>query len=400
MNEKQYLRDLALRQAELAASPENQRLREEWYKHNSLQGDRPMVVFEEETCKQEFFTPKCEDPMARYLESQLLQNIRAHELIGDDKVVPDFIRIPVKIESQFFGVTPHRIKAAQGPGFHDEPVLVDLSEDLEKLSASQFTYNREETRRLEDLAGDVMGDILPPRRVNELNQWHFALTQHVVNLMGMENMFLAMYETPEEFHQLMAFLLEDMRRLLRWEEKEGLLFPNAGNDYMGSGSYCFNHELPDHGPVTSRQTWGHTNSQETVCVSPQMYGEFIFPYLRDLAGEFGLLYYGCCEPANPIWDDYISKLPNLRKVSVSAWCDEAFMAERLAGSRVIYSRKPTPNFLGVGENFDEAAFRDYMAKTINLTRDCHVEIIFRDIYTLHGDTAKARRAVEIVRSLI
>ena len=90
MDEKQYLRDLAQRQAELAAHPDNAALAQAWYDHNSLRGQRPMVVFEEETCKQEFFQLQCEDPLARYVEGQLLQTIRAKELIGDDKVVPDF----------------------------------------------------------------------------------------------------------------------------------------------------------------------------------------------------------------------------------------------------------------------------------------------------------------------
>ena len=217
------------------------------------------------------------NPLARYVEGQLLQTIRAKELIGDDKVVPDFFRVPVQIESQFFGVERHRTVAAEGLGYHDEPVLVNLEEDLSKLRPSEFHYNKAATERLENFAGDILGDVLPLRRVNELNQWHFAPTQHVVNLMGMENLFLAMFDAPEALHRLMAFLVEDMRRLLRWEEQEGLLFANAGNDYMGSGSYCFNRELPASGPVVSTQTWGHSNSQESVGISPEQYAEFVFP---------------------------------------------------------------------------------------------------------------------------
>lgn len=218
--------------------------------------------------------------------------------------------------------------------------------------------------------------------------------------MGMENLFLAMFDAPEALHRLMAFLVEDMRRLLRWEEQEGLLFANAGNDYMGSGSFCFNRELPASGPVVSTQTWGHSNSQESVGISPEQYAEFVFPYIQEIAREFGLFYYGCCEPVDPIWDDCLCKLPNLRKVSISAWCDEEKMAERLSKAPVIYSRKPSPNFLGVDHVLDEEAFRAYIKRTIDLTRGCHVEIIFRDIYTLHGNPDKARRAVEIVRSLM
>lgn len=400
MDERQILRELAKRQRELAESPENKALEVLWYEHNALKGSSPMVVFEEDSCKAELFTLRCESEQARFLESQLLQNIRAKELIGDDKVVPCCIDIPVKIDAKLFGITQRRTVAAEGLGFHDEPVLTDLSEDFEKLAPSVFSLDEAYTGGMERYAEETLGDILPPRRVNTLNRWHFTPTQHAVNLMGMENMFLAMYDTPEEFKAMMQFFAEDFRRLLRWEEENGVLFANAGNDYMGSGSYCFNGELAQDGAVASRQTWGHMNSQETVGVNPEMYGEFVFPCYEQTAKEFGLLYYGCCEPVHPIWDEYLSKIPNLRKVSISPWCDEAFMAERLAGGRVIYSRKPSPNFLGVMPELDEDAFTASIKNTLSLTRDCHIEFIFRDVYTLHANPAKARRAVEIVRGLL
>ena len=73
------------------------------------------------------------------------------------------------------------------------------------------------------------------------------------------------------------------------------------------------------------------------------------------------------------------------------------MSERLAGSNVIYSRKPSPNFIGVQKEFDEDAFRQYIRKTARLTKRCETEYIFRDIYSLHGNLEKLRRAVEIVR---
>lgn len=177
----------------------------------------------------------------------------------------------------------------------------------------------------------------------------------------------------------MQFILDDHRFFLRWQEENGLPFANSGNDYMGSGSYCFNQELKQQGTALSTETWGYINSQESVGISNEMYGEFIFPYYQQMAKEFGLLYYGCCEPADGIWEDYISKLPNLRKVSVSPWCNEEFLAERLKNSRVIYSRKPSPNFVGVNPELDEEAFRAYIKKTVDLTKDCHTEFIFRDV---------------------
>ncbi len=194
MNEKEYLRDLAKHQLELAFSARNEELKKEWYDHNSLKGKRPMVVFEEETCKDEFLQLQCEDRDARFLEAQMQQNIKAFEFIADDKVIPEYLKIPVQIQSDFFGVKQKRTVATEKLGYHIEPVLQDLSEDLVKLKPSEFHFDREATEHLENLAADWLGDLLPARRVNTLNYWHFTPTQHVGNLMGMENMFLAMYE--------------------------------------------------------------------------------------------------------------------------------------------------------------------------------------------------------------
>ena len=62
---------------------------------------------------------------------------------------------------------------------------------------------------------------------------------------------------------------------------------------------------------------------------------------------------------------------------------------------MIYSRKPSPNFIGVG-NFDELAFTEQITKTLKAAKDCTVEFSFRDIYTLNGDIKKPGKAVKIV----
>ena len=72
----------------------------------------------------------------------------------------------------------------------------------------------------------------------------------------------------------------------------------------------------------------------------------------------------------------------------------------LKNSNVIYSRKPRPNYIGVEKNFDEEAFRQHIAKTLKAAKDCKLEFIFRDIYTLSGDISKPGRAVKIVREMI
>ncbi|MDL2293330.1 hypothetical protein LJC60_01715 [Ruminococcaceae bacterium OttesenSCG-928-D13] len=77
----------------------------------------------------------------------------------------------------------------------------------------------------------------------------------------------------------------------------------------------------------------------------EMYAEFVFPYYERIAQVYGRLSYGCCEPVDPVWD-MVSRLPNLRKISISPWCNEEKMGEALRGSSIIYHRKPSPTSLG------------------------------------------------------
>jgi len=122
--------------------------------------------------------------------------------------------------------------------------------------------------------------------------------------------------------------------------------------------------------------------------------------IRMMAKLCGLLSYGCCEPVHPCWRDYICKLPGLRKVSVSPWCNEEYIGEALRGTRIIYHRKPSPNFIGVGKELDETAFRQHILKTIKCAKGCKLEFSFRDVYTLEGNAQKPRQAVHIIRELL
>ncbi len=401
--EKKHLRELAKRQREYANLPVMAERTRLWILHNRLQGERPMVVMEEGTFLGELLPPpQCESPAAAMIERQLAHSIAVHERIDDDKVIPDFFDVGLSIDVTWFGHTPKRTVASEGLGFHVTPLIEQIGRDFDKLGPSVFRFDAEHTDRFADAVNETIGDILPIRRKNHINHWCFGITQHMVNLMGMENMLCAMMDEPEEFHRLMRFITDELLRFLRWQQENGLLPLNNGNDYMGSGSYCFfDGPLgePVCGPVRSVDLWGHLNSQESVGISARMYREMIFPYYAELAAQFGLLYYGCCEPVNAIWDDCLSHLPNLRKVSISPWCDEDFMAQRLAGSRTIYSRKPSPNFIGVHPALDADAFRAHIRKTADLTKGCKTEYIFRDIYTLSGNPGKVKEAVRITREL-
>ena len=73
------------------------------------------------------------------------------------------------------------------------------------------------------------------------------------------------------------------------------------------------------------------------------------------------------------------------------------MGEALKGKRVVYQRKPSPNFLGVGVQLDEEALRAHIRHTVQAARGCQLEMTQRDVYTVAGSPEKVRRYVEILR---
>lgn len=403
--ERNYLRELAKRQMEYASLPVMAERTKRWYYHNDFVRNERMVVMELQSFEKELLPPsRCENPVAKELEYQLLYHTTNHELIDDDKVVPDFLTLEWDIHNTSYGfeVQYHHALDGQGRniGFSWDHAIQNVAEDLGKFKEWEFSADREKTAKRLELAGDILGDIIKVVPINTNTVWGTMITHRVVTLMGMENMFTSFYDYPDEMHALCEYLTRNLLRFLYWQEAEGLLTLNNGNQYAGAGSFGFTTRLPKEGydgKVRVKDLWLNTNSQESVGLSPDMYGEFVYPYARRLAEACGMLYYGCCEPVHTIWERYLKEMPNLEKVSISAWCNEEFMGQALKDSRVIYSRKPNPTFIGAEKVFNEPAFREHIRHTVSCAKDCNLEIIFRDIYTTMGERLRAKRAVEIVR---
>ena len=408
--ERAYLRELAKRQAEYAALPIMETRKQMWYALNDAHpGARPPVIIETWTFDRDFMPEnvfQCHSELGRQIETQLLRNIRNHELIDDDKVMPDTFNISWFIEEDEFGVPidVETIKDAQDieTGFRFKHPIKDLASDLSLLKPTSLRVDRQRTHDYQAFLEDLFGDVLPVR-IQTGCHVSTMLTNRVIELMGMQNYFMAIYDQPELVHQLMGYLRDNALRRMHWMEAEGLLRLNNGNQDSFGSSYNFTKNLPgpDYDGSNTRLSdlWGCSNSQETVGLSHKMFREFCFPYYRDVCEPWGLIYYGCCEPAHPFWSE-ISQLPHLKKVSISRWCDQQFMGEALQGTEIVYSRKPDPNFLSVDVQLDEQAWAAHIRETLQATPGVSVEFIIRDVYTLHGNIENAHKAVAIARQVI
>lgn len=402
--DRQRLRELAKKQMDFAQSESNRELVALWRRHNSFMGERPLIHIEVGTFQQEVIAPllQCEDGFARGVEYNLLHNVVNAELFGDDRPVAPYYQLSYPTWFHLFGqqLQEDVITDASGlqMGHKFAHSITDLQKDFAKiLEPSTFGVNKGLAEHQKAILEDIFADILPVKLT--MGSLYAVPTQKVVHMMGMQAMLFAMYDYPDAFQQMMARIAEDYIAYFHFLQAEGYLLPTTAYESLAQGSFCFWEEEPAHTPPHTSDVWGFMDSQETVGLSPEMFREFIFPCYRQIGALFGRLSYGCCEPVHTFWED-IKTFSNLKKVSVSPWCDEAFMAEQLRGQDIIFHRKPSPNYLGVGNTLDEDAFRAHIEHTIKTARGCHLEITQRDVYTVNHDIRKVRRYVEIIRESI
>jgi len=407
------LRGLAQKQKEISELPVMEMRRKIWTDmNNCVSGARPPIALENGTFNRDFMPPEifeCTSEYGRKLEGQMLENIRRHEILNDDHVCPGSLSIAWHIQRDEFGVEipVSYEKDSEGivTGYHFDCPVKDLETDsIDFLKPSTFELDREGTIREKETLEEFFGDILPVV-VENGNYCSGPLTQRLMRLMSMETFFLGMYIAPEKLHAVMRYLTDNAKSYALWAERENILVPNHRNQCSCGTCYNFTGLLPqkDFDPkhVRLRDLWGVTDSQETVGVSPEFFAEFCLPYYQEFAELFGLLYFGCCEPVDPIWES-ISKLPNLHAVSISRWADQEKMGEYLHGRGIVYSRKPDPNFLSVDVTLNEDGWRNEIRKTLEVVvrQQLPAELIVRDVYTLHGNLNNAVSAVRIAREVI
>jgi hypothetical protein len=416
--DRETIRELATKWMELASQPVMNERKRLWKAVHDLKSERPVILVE--TSPIEGFVSeselRCEDPFLRAVEKNMLDNVRHAEEVGDDIVFEPYYRIGWQLDTSDFGVPVEMKPATTAQG--DQSLGYSFNfpikkpEDIKKLKKRTFAVDREETMKSKEMLEDIMGDTLPVKVANydpfagELgnNEWtgmfFFGLTWQVYRFIGNDGLLYWLYDAPETIHRLMEFMYDDRVALFEFLEREGLIEVNTDSQMAGPRSYGYVSDLPlpDYeGEVTLKNLWGWAESQEATIISPKMYKEFVLPYLAELSSRFGLVYYGCCEPVDDRLELIMDAIPNLRSVSVSGWADFEKVGE-LLGRKYVYSRKPTPAFIsGADPDWDLA--EDDMKKTYTATRDCNVEILVRDLYTIDGDRPRLRKWVDMTKSI-
>jgi len=400
--DRKIVRDLARRVAEIAAMPVMVERRELWTRHNRLEPTRPLILVFPEGAWGELLPGSalaCEGEELRGIEWGLRSRIYQYERIGDDSVIERDWVVGKAVSDTGWGLVPRHVpSSAERGAWGFDPVILEPA-DLRKLRAPRVVYDEKETERRLRLAQDLLGDILDVK-LKGVSHISFHLMSLYCQLRGLVQVMLDMYENPSMLHDAMSILEEGNRGLVRQYVEMNLLSLNNDGTYHSSGGVGYTTELPapgfDPARVRPCDMWSSAESQEMAQVSPEMHWEFAMAYEARLLEPFGLNGYGCCEDLTEKLD-YVLRLPNMRRISISPFANVRRCAEKL-GARYIFSWKPHPAHL-VGE-FDEEQIRRYIARALDETRGCVVEMILKDTHTCEGRPERFTRWVELAREQV
>jgi hypothetical protein len=404
--DKQRLRELAGKYAEYACGETMNERREKWRLHNRLQEKTFPFHIEDNGSYFSDLTPplECEDDRCRDLEGRLLHALTAYEMINDDRIIPNRFIVDwrTSMTSICDELSIRHADNGQGSslGYETNRPISDIDRDMGKLKKREISLDAGETDRHAELAKEVFAGLLPVEVGRPSSLYSHGITNKAVDLMGMEELYLQMAMNPDAVHRLFGFLAEDNLALGQWEEDQGLLTLNHdGNQGYCSGSSLFSDETATAAgeQVVSTDRYGYLESQESAGVSAEMFDEFLMPHFSKLAAKFKLLKFGCCEAVHNLMP-VLRRLPGLRKVSVTPWCDLDVLVETCPAD-IIWCRKPIPLKL-CGTTFDSNDLRAHLQETLDKGAGHFVEFVYRDTNLLTGEmTDRVAQTCDMIRNL-
>jgi hypothetical protein len=407
--DRDTVRRLAGELAELAQDPIQQQRIAGWKRVNSLQSHRPMlwiteIPWGEFEHKVEELAPVCEDPRLRGIEAGLRRQLFTARRLSCDEVVEGVFYVGKKISRMGFGVPIREQQLKQDGGtyiqsHHYEPVISDF-EDIEKIQMPDVVYDEQGTLADKAFFDELLGDILEVKLAGP-RQHFFNAWDQLVRWTGVTEALMDLVARPDFIHAIMRRMTDSFTlRMTQLEERNLLDFPHP-LARVGSGAASYTDELPqpDYDPdhIRTIDQWGGATPQIFSDVSPEMHDEFALRYENEVMSRCGLNYYGCCEPVHNKMH-ILAKVPRLRKISISPWCNvEKAAAE--AHERYVFSHKPSPAILAE-DTFNAARAEQDIRDRIERSAGMPCEFIMKDISTVRGDVDRVIAWCDIAHRVV
>ena len=399
----EILRQLASELAEIAALPVHQERARLWQQLNDLQSARPMVWINE-VCWHEMnvddqLTLVSEHPWAQDQERELRRTLYQWRHLPGDMIISNFLTCPLAIHSTDFGIIEDVdvVRTDQTSDIVSRHFNIQIRDfdDLEKIKMPVVSHNEAATEfRFQAMCG-VYDGILPVKKMGQTHIW-FTPWDYLVRWWGIQEAMMDLVERPDLVHAAVERMVDAWMVELDQFESMNLLALDANNTRIGSGGYGYTKELPgdDFDPqyVRPHNMWGCSNAQIFSEVSPQMHWEYAVEHDLRWLRRWGMTYYGCCEPLDRKIE-ILRRIPNLRKISTSPWCDTQRVVEQI-GSDYVISRKPSPAILAESDWQPDRARKD-LVDFLEQADGCHVELIMKDISTVRYQPQRLWQWAEI-----
>lgn len=387
LDTRSFVRDLARRVAEIAASPNMVKIKQRWRDVNALRkSDRAPVWCGPVGCWAELLPEEAlrsSDPWLRGIERELRRVLIKHE-IGDDSPVEPYYAVSARLvcdPPNIWGpdIRKHNPDVPGGAWAYDPPLKTER--DFDKLRMPRWSVDEEATQDAVERAEDLFRGVMPVRVVGRL-PLSPTMGTDAADLRGLEQMMYDMAAAPELMHRLMAHIRDANLRAMRDLESEGVLTPNNIGPMFCSDPIG---ELADgsprgHGGVTVRNLWGGANSQEFEGVSPDMWEQFCLAYQKPVLEKFGLTQYGCCENVTARIDGILT-IPSLRIFVSSAWTDLNKVIERVGGLHTIMWRQKASEVVFAE---DTSRIEQHLSDGMRRLHGCSYQVILRELQTLAG----------------
>jgi hypothetical protein len=332
-------------------------------------------------------TLRTEHPWARDQERELRRTLYQWRHLPGDMIIDPFLACPLAIHSSDFGIIEDVdiVKTDEANDIVSRHFKIQIRDfpDLEKIKMPVVTHNEAATHYRYQAMCSVFGDILPVQKVGQTHIW-FTPWDYLIRWWGIEEAMLDLRQRPDLVHAAVERMVEAWMVELDQFVALNLLSLDCNNTRIGSGGYGYTRDLPgsDYDPkyIKPHNMWGCSNAQIFAGVSPQMHWEFALKHDLRWLSRWGLTYYGCCEPLD-VKMDIIRRIPNVRKVSVTPWCNTRRAVDRV-GNAFVISRKPNPAILAEDEWHPERAREDLRGFLEATEGQCHVELIMKDVSTV------------------
>ncbi len=406
--DRDVLKRLAATHAEIAATPVHVEKAQLWQRLNGLDQVRPVVWINEvpwnELNVDDELTLCCAHPWARQLETELRQTIYQWRHFPADMVVNDWLACPLAIHSTDFGIVEDVdvVKTDETSAIVSRHFNLQITEpeDIAKIKMPVVTHNEEATAIRYGVMSELFGDICPVKRLGQTHIW-FTPWDYLVRWWGVQEAMMDLVLRPDMVNSAVSRMVDAWMIELDQFEDQNLLALDNNNTRVGSGGYGYTDELPgsdfDPDHVRPNNMWGCSNAQIFSEVSPDMHWEFALRHDVRWLERFGLTYYGCCEPLHNKLH-LLNQIPNLRKISVSAWADiDKIMAE--AADRYVLSIKPNPAILAE-DNWRPHLAREELEHKLEQSRGANVEIILKDVSTVRYDPQRLWEWADIAMELV